>query len=75
LGGWFVCSLGGESWDGEKEGEIDEERVGRVMIYSLCQWNHRQTTSVGGSIINFNGELVMSLYRDPGLNLLVIPSV
>jgi hypothetical protein len=32
--GWVVgCSLGGESWDGEEEGEIEEERVGRVGIY------------------------------------------
>jgi len=31
--GWVVgCSLEGESWDGE-EGEIEEERVGRVGIY------------------------------------------
>jgi hypothetical protein len=30
-----VCSLGGESWDEEEEGEIGEERVGRVVIYSL----------------------------------------
>jgi hypothetical protein len=29
------CSLGGESWDGEEEGEIKEERVGRVCIYWL----------------------------------------
>ena len=27
-----VCSLGGESWDGE-EGEIGEETVGKVEIY------------------------------------------
>jgi len=27
-----VCSLGGESWDGE-EGEIEEETVGKVEIY------------------------------------------
>jgi hypothetical protein len=38
--GWVVgCSLGGESWDGEEEreeeGEIEEERVGRVGIYWL----------------------------------------
>jgi len=25
--------LGGESWDEEEEGEIGEERVGRVVIY------------------------------------------
>ena len=36
--GWVVgCSLGGESWDGEEEGEeereIEEERVSRVGIY------------------------------------------
>ena len=30
--GVVVCSLGGESWDEEEEGEI-EERVGRVVIY------------------------------------------
>jgi hypothetical protein len=28
-----VCSLGGESWDGEEEGEIEEVRVGRAVIY------------------------------------------
>jgi hypothetical protein len=28
-----VCSLGGESWDGEEEGEIREERVDIVVIY------------------------------------------
>ena len=34
--GWVVgYSLGGESWDGEEEGEIEEERVGRVGIYCL----------------------------------------
>ena len=37
--GWVLgCSLGsggGGSWDGEEEGEIDEERVGRVWIYWL----------------------------------------
>jgi len=29
-----VCNLRGESWDGEEEREIGEERVGRVVIYS-----------------------------------------
>jgi hypothetical protein len=33
LGGGVVYNLGGESWDGEEEGEIGEERVGRVVIY------------------------------------------
>jgi hypothetical protein len=33
LGGVVVCSLGVESWDGEEDGEIGEERVGRVVIY------------------------------------------
>jgi hypothetical protein len=28
-----ICSLGGKSWDGEEEGEIVEEIVGRVVIY------------------------------------------
>jgi len=32
-GGLVACSLGRESWDGEEEGEIGEERVGRVVIY------------------------------------------
>ena len=31
--GVVVCSLGGESWDEEEEGEIREEAVGRVVIY------------------------------------------
>jgi len=30
-GGWLFAV--GESWDGEEEGEIREERVGRVGIY------------------------------------------
>jgi len=31
--GWVVgCSLGGERWDGEEEGETEEESVGRVGI-------------------------------------------
>jgi hypothetical protein len=33
LGGVIVCSLGGESWDEKKEGEIGEEMVSRVVIY------------------------------------------
>jgi hypothetical protein len=33
LEGVVVCSLGGESWDGEEEGEIREQRVDRVVIY------------------------------------------
>jgi hypothetical protein len=34
--GWVVgCSLGGERWEGEEEGEIEEESVGRVGIYWL----------------------------------------
>ena len=34
---WWVvgCSLEGKSWDGEEEGEIEEESVGRVGIYWL----------------------------------------
>ena len=36
LGGWVVvCSLGGESWDGEEEGEIEVERVGRVDLFAF----------------------------------------
>jgi len=32
--GWvFGYSLGGESWDGEEDGEIEEESIGRVGIY------------------------------------------
>jgi hypothetical protein len=31
VGGWLFAV--GESWDGEEEGEIREERVGRVGIY------------------------------------------
>jgi hypothetical protein len=31
--GVVVCSLGGESWDGEEDGETGEERVDNVVIY------------------------------------------
>jgi len=31
LGGWLFAV--GESWDGKEEGEIGEERVGKVVIY------------------------------------------
>jgi len=32
--GWMVgCSLGGERWDREEEGEIEKESVGKVGIY------------------------------------------
>jgi len=31
FGGWLFAV--GESWDGEEEGEIGEERVGKVGIY------------------------------------------
>jgi hypothetical protein len=34
--GWVVgCTSGGERWDEEEEGEIEEESVGRVGIYWL----------------------------------------
>ena len=43
---WVVgCSLGGESWDGEEEGEIKEERVGRVSIYWLLPMESLTDTS------------------------------
>jgi hypothetical protein len=46
LGRWVVvCSLGGESWDGEEEGEIEEERVGRVLIYWLLLMESPTDTS------------------------------
>jgi hypothetical protein len=32
FGGVWLFAVG-ESWDGEEEGEIGEERVGRVGIY------------------------------------------
>ena len=36
MGAWLQFGKrGGGSWDGEEEGEIDEERVGRVWIYWL----------------------------------------
>jgi len=46
LGGWVVvCSLGGESWDGEEEEEIEEERVGRVWVYWLLPMESPTDTS------------------------------
>jgi predicted alpha/beta-fold hydrolase len=44
--GWVVgCSLGGESWHGEEEGEIEEERVGKVCIYWLLSMESPTATS------------------------------
>jgi len=48
--GWVVgCSLGGESWDreeeGEEEGEIEEERVSRMSIYWLLLMESPTDTS------------------------------
>jgi hypothetical protein len=74
--GWVVgCSLGGESWHGEEEGEIEEERVGKVCIYGFYRWNHQRLRPVGILIGNCDGEWATSLYGDPGLNPLVISSV
>jgi hypothetical protein len=43
---WVVgYSLGGESWDGEEEREIEEERVGRVSIYWLLPMESLTDTS------------------------------
>jgi len=43
------CSLGGESWDreeeGEEEGEIEEERVSRMSIYWLLLMESPTDTS------------------------------
>jgi hypothetical protein len=53
-----------ESWDKEEEGEIGEERVGRIGIYYfVCE-------SVGYS----DGKQGTSLYRDFSLNPSVILS-
>ena len=46
LGGWVVvCSLEGESWDEEEEGEIEGERVDRVWIYWLLPMESPTDTS------------------------------
>jgi hypothetical protein len=76
LRGWVVvCSLEGESWDGEEEGEIEEERVGRVWIYWLLPMESPTDTYYRVPVGNSNSEWAMSLYGDPGLNPLVIPLV
>jgi hypothetical protein len=71
------CSLGGERWDGkEKEGEIEEESVGRGGVYNgFYRWNHRRIHSVGDSIGDSVGDSAMSLYSCLSLNPSVIPSV
>jgi hypothetical protein len=44
--GWVVgCSLGGESRDGEEEGEMEEERVGMGGIYWLLPMESPTDTS------------------------------
>ena len=73
--GWVVgCSLGGERWDREEEGEIEKESVDIVYI-GFYQWNHQQTRSVDIPVCDSVGECVTSLYRDPSLNTSIIPFV
>jgi len=66
-GGFFFGVWLFTVWDGKKEGEIEEERVARGT--------HRHTRFVGGFVGNSDSELVTSLYEDPSLNPLVIPSI
>ena len=56
----------------EEKEEIGEERGGNVWFINFYWWNHRQKYSIGDSIGNSNGEWVMSLYEDLGLNHSVI---
>ena len=73
-GGWVFAVWKGRVGMGKKKKKIREERVGKVMIYSLLSMD-RRTHFVGDSISNCDGELVTSLHGDPGLNPLVILSV
>jgi len=71
--GWVVgCSLGGERWDGEEKGEIEEERVLAKWVYTcIYQRHHRRNISVGDSA----GVSDTSLIDYLGLNPLVFLSV
>ena len=56
--GWVVgYSLGGESWDGEEEAEIQEE----LVYIGFYRWNYRWTCPVSKSA----GDCATSLYGDP----------
>ena len=45
--GWVVgCSLGGERWDGEEEGEIEEESVRAWVFIDFYRWNPQQNVFV-----------------------------
>jgi hypothetical protein len=70
-----VCSLGGESWDGEEEGEIGGRGSVEWWYINFYRWNHQRTPSIGDFIGHSDGELVTSLYGDPGLNSSVISYV
>jgi len=45
--GWVVgYSLGGERWDGEEEGEIEEESVRAWVFIDFYRWNPQQNVFV-----------------------------
>jgi hypothetical protein len=75
--GWVVgCSLGGERWDGEEEGETEEERVLVEWVYTcVYRRNHRRNISIGITVGDSAGVSDTSLIGYPGLNTSVFPSV
>jgi hypothetical protein len=67
MGGWLQLGRGEVGW-----GRRRRNRVSAEWVYiDYYRWNHRWTRSVGES----TGDRATSLYGDPGLNPLVIPSV
>jgi len=72
------CSLGGERWDGEEEGETEEERKRecrqRQYIQDLPTASPTEC-SVGKTVGDSAGVSDTSLFGCPGLNPSVFPSV
>jgi hypothetical protein len=77
---WVVgYSLGGERWDGEEEGEEEEERKAecRQRQYNILDLPTASPTenSVGKTVGDSAGVSDTSLFGFPGLNPSVFPSV
>jgi hypothetical protein len=74
-GAWLFAVWEGRVGIGKKKEKLGRRGSVEWWYINFCWWNHRRTHSFDDFVGNSDGESVMSLYGDPGLNPSVIPSV
>jgi len=73
---WVVgCSLGGERWDGEEEGETEEERKAECLQRQYNILDMPTASPTENSVGDSAGVSDTSLFGCPGLNPSVFPLV